>query len=76
VQLLLTKKAGVNSRDNDGQTALMLASRDGYREVVQMLLAKKAAVNEKDKNGVTALMLASKGSHREVKKLLQKAGAK
>jgi ankyrin repeat protein len=36
--LLLAKKALVNARDNNGQTALMLASREGYREVKKLLL--------------------------------------
>ena len=54
----------------------MLASTDGYREVVQLLLAKKALVNIRDNNGTTALVLASRGSHGDVKKLLVKSGAK
>jgi len=74
--LLLAKKADVNVRNNNGQTALMLAATDGYREVVKLLLAKKALVNARDKNGRTALMFASQGGHRQVKKLLLRAGAK
>jgi ankyrin repeat protein len=73
--LLLDKNADVNAADNSGQTALMLASKEGYSGIVQMLLDKKADANAKDKNGRTALMLASQGGHEEVKKLLVKAGA-
>jgi ankyrin repeat protein len=38
VRLLLEKKADVNAKDKNGQTALMLASREGHREVKKLLL--------------------------------------
>ena len=35
VNALLTKGADVDAKDKDGRTALMLASRNGYLDVVQ-----------------------------------------
>jgi len=38
VQALLAKGAEVNTKTNDGRTALMAASEEGQREVVRALL--------------------------------------
>ena len=48
VQALLAKGADVNAKNNDGVTALMVASENGHLDVVQALLAKGAEVNAKD----------------------------
>ena len=45
--------------DNDGVTALMLASDMGEHEVVKVLIDKGADVNAEDSRGYTALMAAS-----------------
>jgi len=42
VQALLAEGVDVNTRNKLGQTALMMASRDGHLDVVQALLAKGA----------------------------------
>ena len=65
----------VNARDNEGETALMLASGGGHREVVELLLAKEAEVNAKGTGGETALMGASFNGHREIVELLLAKGA-
>ena len=72
---LLKKGLDVNAKDNQGKTALMLASGNVYRDVetVKVLLAAKADVNAKDNQGETALMEAcSSGMYNEeiVKMLL------
>lgn len=58
-----------------GQTALMVASGYGQREVVQALLKEGADINAKLSNGMTALIMASIGGHCEVVQALLKEGA-
>jgi ankyrin repeat protein len=71
VQALLTKGADVDAKDNDGQTALLLASYKGNLQLVQLLLANGADVNTKANEGMTALMGASlAGSLQVVRELL------
>jgi ankyrin repeat protein len=41
----LAKGADINARNNNGQTALMLACSGGHKDVVQFLIAKGADVN-------------------------------
>jgi ankyrin repeat protein len=71
--LLLAKGADVNSKMNNGETALMIASYRGHKEIMQLLLVKGADVNARMNNGETAL---SHASHKEIKELLIRAGAK
>jgi ankyrin repeat protein len=59
----------------DGETALMLASREGHLEVVRALFAARADVNTKDDDGGTALMYASQEGHLEVVRALLTAKA-
>ena len=76
VQAHLAKGADVNRiRDNDGGTALMVASLNGHLEVVQALLAKGADVSAKANDGATALILASGTGHPEVVQALVAKGA-
>jgi hypothetical protein len=81
VKLLLAKGAEVNAQDKRGRTALIVASKDGYREVVQILLAYGADVNGRDKKGNTALDWASFSGYGvspkpDIQEMLMKAGAK
>jgi len=65
VKLLIASGANVNARDNEGETALMLAASGtgaGNVDCVRLLLSKGAEVNATDKDGETALMLASAGA--------------
>ena len=55
---LVGKGANVNEKDEDGDTALMLASRHGYVEVVKTLIENGAKVNIKNNDGDTAMSLA------------------
>ena len=60
----------VNDKDRDGNTALLLATYQGFPEIVKLLLAKGADVNAKNKYGDTALMLAVANGDTEISKLL------
>ena len=75
VRQLLDNGALVDEKNNNGSTALMLASASGHTEVVQLLHGKGAAVDEKDEDGNTALMWASRRGHTEVVHLLLGKGA-
>jgi uncharacterized protein len=59
-----------DTTDKDGRTPLMLASFNGYTEIIKALLKKGASVNQADNNGITALMMASSGPYPDAVKLL------
>jgi len=61
-----------NVRYQVGNTALILASRYPYPEMVEMLLAAGADVNAKDNHGFTALMRSNES---EIVEMLLAAGA-
>jgi len=75
VDKLLATGADPNAQDNNGTTALMRASRDGYAEIVDKLLAAGADPNAQDNNGTTALIWASMMNHAEIVDKLLAAGA-
>ena len=70
VELLLTKGADVNARDQNKQTPLHDAASNGHRDVVELLLTKGAYVNAKYHNKRTALHDAASNGHRDVVELL------
>ncbi|XP_053686824.1 uncharacterized protein LOC128736373 [Sabethes cyaneus] len=80
---LLQKGANVETRDQRGRTALLMAAsnfgslkRFGHGlAVVQMLLDHGANVNARDENGDTALHLAFNGKNLELVELLVRNGA-
>ena len=55
-QFLINHGANVNSKTDQGQTALTYASRDGFSETVKILVENRADVNSTTNNGFTALM--------------------
>lgn len=52
------------------QTALMIASSNGRKDIVECLLAEKADPNFKDKTGATAVEYAQKNGHTNIVALL------
>ena len=71
-------KAGINldAKNENGQTALIIASEKGYANVLKKLIKLKAAtLNYFDKSGNTALMTASSKGHEDIVKLLCENGA-
>jgi Ankyrin repeats (3 copies) len=80
VKVLLTgaTRASVNSLDQGGQSALILACQNPKTnpEVVKVLLASGANVNLRSRNGYTALTWALARNNTEVSRLLRRAGAR
>ena len=72
---LLDKGADVNTSDEDGKTALMMAAeRDNLRNI-HLFLSKGADIDREDDDGWTALhYAAARGHHRSLYELLN-AGA-
>lgn len=73
---LLEEGADPNVRDEHDDSALMLASKFGEKDLVRTLLDKGASIDAQDKDGWSALILASWRNHREVVRMLLEAGAK
>jgi len=74
VNLFLEKGMSVDSRDNNGATALMRAAENGHLKVIKLILSKKADMNATDKNGYNALMVAAEDNRLETVKTLINAG--
>ena len=56
-----SEESGLNTKDEDGLTAFMLACKNGHKDVVQLLLdhSERIDLNAKDDyGGITAFMLA------------------
>lgn len=71
----IERSVDMNAVDEEGRSALQLASFDGHHEIVGLLLKEGADVNHVDLMGRTALMFASTASNIEAVNLLIKAGA-
>ena len=65
----------INAQNKYGDTALMLASQNGHKDVVQLLLEKNAIVDIQNKYGMTALMKASSRGDKKMVQLLLDHGA-
>ncbi|XP_044147710.1 kinase D-interacting substrate of 220 kDa isoform X2 [Bufo gargarizans] len=70
LKTLLEKYKDVDERNENGQTALMLAAEQGNLEIVQELLQKRANCNLDDVDNWTPLISASKEGHVEIVKEL------
>jgi ankyrin repeat protein/IS1 family transposase len=66
VKLFLAAGMDPNAKDNDGNTALTHAVRQGHRGVIDVLLKAKASVNEKNKGGWTALSAATDPDKKDI----------
>ncbi len=73
LRAMLDQGADVNAKTNDGETALILACKQGRLEEVRTLL-ERAEINAKDKYGETALMKASRAGHLEIVQALLEKG--
>ncbi|OSS44401.1 hypothetical protein B5807_10865 [Epicoccum nigrum] len=73
VEMLLSSKANAEARDPDGQTSLIIAASNGYKDTVEALLST-ADVEAKSKLGCTALMQAASYGHADIVELLINVG--
>jgi ankyrin repeat protein len=73
--LLQCKQITVDARNSQDVTPLIMASQEGYIEIVEMLLHHDAQVNLRSKKGTTALFAASAFGHTQVVTLLLRHGA-
>ena len=73
VEKLIDAGVDVNSPDENGDTALISASQNGYTEIVKLLVEAEADVNAQDNVGNTALIKASQNGFTEIVKLLIEA---
>ena len=69
------KDIDINMKDSEGNTALHLASRNGYSTCVSYLISKGASVNEINKDKRTPLFLAIQNAPEELIYNLIHAGA-
>lgn len=75
LQGALDQQVDINSRDEAGRTALLLATIHGQTKAVDMLLAHGADPNTADANGVTPLHAAVAGGQSAIVVTLRRAGA-
>jgi ankyrin repeat protein len=73
--LLANKKLDLETKDESGQTALILGSQFGYEKVVQMLLDQGAEVNTEGGDYDNALQVSSAGGHEKVVQMMLDQGA-
>lgn len=69
------RQSQVDDRDENGTTALMIASSKGQIQYVRELLSHGAEVNAQDLDNWTSLLCASKGGFLEIVELLIENGA-
>jgi ankyrin repeat protein len=74
-KLLLKFGVDVNARDENQETALLIAARWGSDSTVKALIDARADVNAKDGEGKTAIILAANDAEPRLVRLLIDAGA-
>jgi uncharacterized protein len=74
-ELLKAPRIFVNAKDQQGNTAVLLAAQRGHAEAVDALIAGKADLNLDNNDGMTALMYAAQNGYLRIVQALVKAGA-
>jgi ankyrin repeat protein len=75
VKLLLNKDTELESEDEDGQTPLLWAAKDGHEAVFDLMLNKGAELEAEDMNCQTSLSWAARNGHEALVKLMLDKGA-
>ena len=75
VEEALAKGADINTKDRFGNTALMLAARNDYLDIVKLLINKETNLTAKNNDGNTALMMAVRRGYLGIVNLLIDKGA-
>ena len=75
VARLIKADADVNTKNYNGDTALMVAAEYNAADTTKLLIKAKADINAKNRYKQTALMLAAKHNAADTAKLLIKAKA-
>ncbi len=68
--MLIDKGAKLNARNEDYETPLHLAAREGHKDMVERLLMEGALIDVKDKHDKTPEMLARENDKEEVARLI------
>lgn len=71
----LSKGAGIDAKNGEGETALMLAVRNEKVPLVRLIIERKADLGKANVRGETALFYAVDADNFEIAKLLLDAGA-
>jgi ankyrin repeat protein len=75
VKHFLSYKTNINPLTNNGESALIMASWKGHKEIVEFLLINGANVNHSNNFGGTALIYASRWGHIQIVEILLEYGA-
>jgi ankyrin repeat protein len=80
LELLISKGADVNLKNQEGWTPLHIAAKEGHVDIAALLIKNRAEVNERinsrdDPSGLTPLHIAAYSNHVDVVELLIGAGA-
>lgn len=75
VETLIAAGTGLEARDNENMTVLMIAAKKGYTDIASRLINAGAQVDATDRYGWTAFSHAVDGGHAEIIKLLIANGA-
>ena len=66
MKLLLARGANIETKDVMSMTPLLVAAKNGHRDIVRVLLDNGADINETDRGERTCLLLASEENRIEV----------
>jgi ankyrin repeat protein len=75
VQMLIQRKARVNSVVDEGMTPLMFAAQNGYLDICKLLVENGAVLDNKSFNGRTAFLYSVKSGYSEVAKYFIEKGS-
>lgn len=77
IVVLFLDGADLKTKDEDGNTILILASKYGHMEIVQFLITKmdRDTIQSKNNEGKSALDYAVENNHTEIVELLKEKGA-